>query len=93
MRVGRLGLSLVLAGLLGTAPSVLAAPLPQVAVTVEDAPTTTVVDVECPGGYTAFVTANRDRVCYTPDQVAANSNLQGTCPGHPDLYICPNEED
>jgi hypothetical protein len=28
--------------------------------------------------------------CYTPDPVALNSNLQGTCPNQPYLYICPN---
>jgi hypothetical protein len=75
MRVGRLALGLVLAGMLSTVPSVLAVPLPQVTGIVEDAPTTTVVDIECPDGYTTFVTADRNRVCYTPDQVAENSNL------------------
>ena len=79
--------------MLSTAPSVLAVPLPQITVVVDDAPTTTVVDVECPDGYTSFMTASRDRVCYVPDEVAANSNLQGTCPSRPDLYICPDDDD
>jgi hypothetical protein len=93
MRIRRLALAPVLAGMLSTAPSILALPLPQVTVVVEDAPTTTVVDVECPDGYTTFMTTNRDRVCYIPDEVAANSNLQATCPSRADLYIRRDDED
>src|SRR5438094_443696 len=41
---------------------------------------------------TPFVVAHGVRECYTPDPVVENSNLQGTCPTDPSLFICPGQE-
>ena len=50
-------------------------------------------DGTCASGFTAFVVAHGVRECYTPDPVVENSNLQGTCPTDPSLFICPGQAD
>lgn len=50
-------------------------------------------DQTCASGFTAFVVAHGVRECYTPDPVVENSNLQGTCPTDPSLFICPGQAD
>ena len=49
-------------------------------------------DQTCESGYATYLVTNGVRVCYTPDPVNENSNLQGTCPSDPSLFVCPDQQ-